>query len=229
MIAKKWEIKLVKLKLNFEYVVSCWWSTFDKDDTNELILQAKSVVEEFNHGLRLNSISKRDPKAVAARSYKIDNARLGILGLVSSEAKQTLSRVTGLPPYYYHVGACSSVAESSSSYYHPWFQEFFTYNCLQDIIDQQKGATDANQYLMESIGRLEVISLKAKEEGFDKSEIYAMITNTTRLQSEWSYGKAIGVDKKNDLVLGLIDALADTGCSISSNGVIDTSNRFKNY
>lgn len=114
---------------------------------------------------------------------------------------------SGLSPYYLCNIVFGHIKGSTCIYYHPLFLAYFQYHTLSDIIMQQGQATDANNYLMESIKKLELLTEEAEKKGMDKGLLYRNEFEVTKLHAQRLFSIATGVD--NDLSGNWIRSIID--------------------
>lgn len=123
-----------------------------------------------------------------------------MMNILSTEGRFELFSKVGLMPYYCINSFYSAIKDSRSLYYHPLFQEYFTYHSIADIIDQQKKATDANNYLIQSFQRLEILTKEAEEKGFDKSGLYRRELELSRIHSDSTFEVALDLHNPSKMV-----------------------------
>lgn len=157
----------------------------------------------------LNRMKSMTYDAKTGRNPGFDSFRIIMSNILSTQGRIGMYSKVGLMPYYMINSFYSAVKDSSSLYYHPLFKEYFTYHSITDIVDQQKKATDANNYLVESFKRLEILTREAEELGLDLSKLYRRELELSRIHVDSTFEVALHVHnpfktaKKYDDLLGV--------------------------
>lgn len=127
---------------------------------------------------------------------------------------------TGLMPYYCLIGFFGALEGTTSQLYQPLYDEYKTYHILSDhIIESKKVLVDANNHLMDSLRRLEILTNEAINRGLDGADLYRHQLEVTRVHCKGMYKAALGIDigaeterRYNQLLSrhqeGLIDPIA---------------------
>lgn len=123
---------------------------------------------------------------------------------------------SGLSPYYLCNVVFGHIKGSTCIYHHPLFLAYFQYHTLSDIIMQQKQGTDANNYLMESIKKLEVLTIEAEKNGMDKGLLYRNEFEVTRIHAQSLFSSAIGINNSLETAIGYGRLL-----TVDENGLIE--------
>lgn len=156
-----------------------------------------NIIEFFEQ--RVSNENGR-PETNLQRKCRVNIIRCALLERITTEERLEMYRNTGLMPYYHDLRFLETIDESSTSvYYHPIFLEYFTYRTLSDIIQGQPQGSDANNYLMQSVDRLELLTTEAEKKGYDGEGIYRRELEMTRVHSLHALSTVLGVDREEEI------------------------------